>query len=146
MAEGGFHDFEMQDLGQKSPLYDEMNYDQLANEYINLQDILINDKFVKKNFKKSREYEKRFHYLSNLLHEMKQETSLTENDDGKTLTITNKKGGVQFETPGVEFVRVDNNYEGVEQENFNLAFKEQDVIEARLKNLNEFNRKKQRTK
>ena len=140
MDEGGFDDFEMKDLGKKYPQYDEMNYDQLANEYNNLQDLLINDKFVKKNQKKSREYEKKFHYLSNLLYEMEQETSLTENDDGKTVTITNKKSGVQLKTPGVESVRVNNNYDDVEQDNFHLGFKQQEEIEARLKDLNKFNR------
>ena len=33
MAEGGFEDFEMQDLGQKYPQYDEMNDEELDNEY-----------------------------------------------------------------------------------------------------------------
>ena len=36
MAEGEFDDIEMQDLGQKYPEYNDMNYQQLNHEYQNL--------------------------------------------------------------------------------------------------------------
>ena len=35
MAEEGFDDFEMQDLGRKYPQYDDMNDEQLNDEYDN---------------------------------------------------------------------------------------------------------------
>ena len=70
------------------------------------------------------------------------DTSFIDNDYGKTVTIINKNNDTQVEAPGVKFYENAGNYSDVEQQNFNLPFKEQDEIEATLKNLNESNRKK----
>ena len=58
MAEVGFDDFEMQDLGQKFPQYDEMNDEELDNEYQILSkerlDLLRNDDDVRSDDVKKR--------------------------------------------------------------------------------------------
>ena len=146
MAEGRFDDFEMQDLGENYTDYD-MSLDELdqKDDFFNKRKSIILSEFSNYNYSNKTELadiqnRRRYMDLIRMRKFNQMETSLTENDDGKTVTITNKKSGVQFKTSGVEFVRVNNNYEGVEQENFDLAFKQQEEIEARLKNLSDLNR------
>ena len=43
MVEGGFDDFEIQEMGEKYSDYDDMNYGQLDYEYNHLQDLLTDD-------------------------------------------------------------------------------------------------------
>ena len=68
------------------------------------------------------------------------DTSFIDSDDGKTVTINKKGSDTQVQAPRAKFENPEN-YGDVEKQNFNLAFKEQANIEARLKNLQEFNRK-----
>ena len=143
MAEGRFDDFEMQDLGENYTDYD-MSLDELdqKDDFFNKRKSIILSEFSNYNYSNKTELadiqnRRRYMDLIRMRKFNQMETSLTENDDGKTVT---KKSGVQFKTSGVEFVRVNNNYEGVEQENFDLAFKQQEEIEARLKNLSDLNR------
>ena len=49
------------------------------------------------------------------------DTTFTDNDDGKTITIKTKEGSVT--APGVDFVH--NDYDDVLDEAFYLAFKEE---------------------
>ena len=98
MAEGGFEDFEMQDLGQKYPQYDEMNDEELDNEYQNLSkeclDLLHNDDDVKK----------RMSYIDRIQENRNNETSFTDNDNGETVRITTRKGGKSLSTPEIDFI------------------------------------------
>ena len=71
MAERGFDDFEMQDLGQKYPEYDNMNYGKLDYEYNHIQDLLIDDQKII-NDEEKREYTKRSEYLLKLIRQKEQ--------------------------------------------------------------------------
>ena len=139
MAEGEFDDYEIQDLGKKYHEYDDMNYEQLDYEYSHLQDLLIDDKKLKK-YEENREYTKRSEYLLKLISKKGQETSFIDSDDGKTVTINKKGSDTKVKAPGARFENPEN-YGDVEKQNFDLAFKEQADMGARLKNLQEFNRK-----
>ena len=87
MAEIGFDDFETQDSCKTFSFYDNMDYDQLVHEQYDLQDLLINDEFVKKNPEQSREYREIHNYLEKLIREKKNKSSFIESHRGKTLNI-----------------------------------------------------------
>ena len=92
----GFDDFEMKDLGRKYPKYDDMNREELNNEYDSLtQDrlnLLRNDtdpqdeKFV--DVKERTNYIDRI--LENRFGSRAGETTFTSNNDSKTVTIKRK--------------------------------------------------------
>ena len=85
MAEGVFNDFDMNDLGEKYPDYNDMNDGQLCNEYESINYLLLHHQYLEDNPKKKIKYEKRFHYLGKLLYKMEQEKRVAES------TFTNKK-------------------------------------------------------
>ena len=85
MAEGVFNDFDMNDLGEKYPDYNDMNDGQLCNEYESINYLLLHHQYLEDNPKKKIKYEKRFHYLGKLLYKMEQEKRIAES------TFTNKK-------------------------------------------------------
>ena len=85
MAEGGFDDYEMQDLSEKYPEYDDMNYGQVLDHYERESDLLLDHQYLEDNPKEKIKYEKRFHYLGKLLYKMEQEKRVAES------TFTNKK-------------------------------------------------------
>ena len=78
MTEQGFDDFKMQDLGQKYPQYDEMNDEQLDNEYQNRSkeclDLLHGD-----------DVKKKMSYINHNQENRNKETSITDNDNGETV-------------------------------------------------------------
>ena len=63
-----------------------------------------------------------------------------DSDDGKTVTINKKGSDTQVKAPRAKLENT-GNYSDVEQQNFDLAFKEQADIEARLKNSGKPNKK-----
>ena len=85
MAKEVFDDHETQYLGEKYPEYDDMNYGQLRNEYVNVSDLLLDHQYLEDNPKKKIIYEKRYHYLGELLSKMEQEKRVRES------TFTSKK-------------------------------------------------------
>ena len=125
MAEGGFDDFQMENMGEKYPEFSEYNGETLEDiNCVEDLDTLINtyqeesnsskDKYNNKKPQKSHrskyeELDSRIRYAKWLKEKRSEESTFTSNKDGKTVTITNKKSRVQFKTPGVEFVRVSNN-------------------------------------
>ena len=99
MAKGGFDDFEMQDLGQKYPRYDEMNNEELDNEYQNLSkessDLLLGDVRLD-------DVKKRISYVDRIRENRNNETSFIYSDDGETAKITTRKGGRSQSAPEIE--------------------------------------------
>ena len=87
MAEVGFDDFEMQDSCKTFSFYDNMDHDQLVHEYYDLQDLLTDGEFVKKNPEQSREYGEIHNYLEKLIRQKKNESSFIESHRGKTVNI-----------------------------------------------------------
>ena len=99
MAEEGFDDFEMQDLGRSYPQYDDMNdeYDNLAQEHLNL--LHGGDDNVELDNVK-----KRINYIECIREDKRSynESSFMYSDDGETVKIT-RKGGRSQSAPEIEF-------------------------------------------
>ena len=70
MAEGGFDDFEIENMGEKYSEYDDINYGQLDYEYNRIQDLLTDDQKIK-NDEEKREYTERSEYLLKLIRKKK---------------------------------------------------------------------------
>ena len=103
MAEGGFDDYEMENMDEKYPEYDKMNDEQLDNEYDDLSqerlDLLRsgdNDNDRLDNVKI------RISYIDKLKSQIQAETSFTDNDSG-TVTIKNPNNTQVINLPGVDF-------------------------------------------
>ena len=86
MVEGEFGDFETQDLCEKYPEYDDMDYGQFDYEYNHTQDLLIDDQKIE-NDEEKREYTKRSEYLLKLIHEKQNDPTFLERYRGKTVNI-----------------------------------------------------------
>ena len=145
MAEG-FDDIEMKGLGGKYPEHDDLDCDELEYNFHYLSqegDKLLGDDGVINKEKKLNDYNKRIRHINYLIinqciarGEIDLDTTFTDNDDGKTLTITTNEGSVT--ASGVDFV--DNDYGDVSDEAFYLAFKEEEKIRERLKKLSDTNK------
>ena len=91
MAEG-FNDFQMEDLSIKYSEYDDMNREELNNEY----DSLIKDglNLIRDETDPQDEQfvyiKKRTNYIDHILENKFSETTFTDNNDGKTVTIKRK--------------------------------------------------------
>ena len=89
-------------MGQKYPQYDEMNDEELDNEYQNLSkerlDLLRNDDDVR-----SDDVKKRMSYIDRIRENRNNETSFIYSDDGETVKITTRKGGRGQSAPEIEF-------------------------------------------
>ena len=96
MAEGGFDDYEMEDMSRMYPQYDNYNEQDLDDEY---------DRLTKKRLKILRHYKpeedeyndnliedvsERMNYIERNLENKYRETTFTDNKDGKTVTIQRK--------------------------------------------------------
>ena len=148
MAEGGLDDFEMQDVDQKYPQYDEMNDEGLDNEYQNLSkkrlDLLCNDDDVR-----SDDVKKRMSYIDRI-RENRNETSFTGYDNGETVKVTRRKGGESLSTPEIDFINTNTRPENEiipsiekfisdnHKEGFGFNLNSNKVIELRL-NVNKTN-------
>ena len=146
MAEGRSDDFEIENMREKYHENDDMSLDE-RYDLLSQRMSIINNEILNNDFSNHTELvdiKNRMTYIDELRKKIfnKMETSFIDSDDGKTVTIINKNNNTQVEAPRVIFHENAGNYSDVEEQNFDLAFKEQDEIEARLKNLNEFNRKK----
>ena len=88
MAEGGLDDFEMEDVGRKFPQYDDMDDEQLENEYeglIRTRYSLLNDPNAREE--RVKDVKERINYIERIHENRIGETTFTSNDDGKTVTI-----------------------------------------------------------
>ena len=92
MAEGGFEDFEMEDLGRNYLQYNNMNEQQLNDEYDNLtrisRNLLIYPDAPEDRVEEIRE---RIDYIDSILENRKRETTFT---DGKTAVTRKRKGDI----------------------------------------------------
>ena len=97
MAEGRVFDFEMQDLGQKYPEYDDINLDKLndQNDSLNQRMSIIQNEVLNENSYNHDEYDdttNRMRYIDKvrmrILNEI--DTSFIDSDDGRTVTINKK--------------------------------------------------------
>ena len=89
MAEGGFDDFEMEYMGRKYPEYDDMNEQELHDEYENLLKNRLNllnddpstqdEQFI--------DVKERINYIDSTLENSFGKTTFTSNNDGRTITI-----------------------------------------------------------
>ena len=150
MAEGRSDDFEMQDLGENYTDYDNMSFDELnqKDDLLNKRESIILSEFNTHsnnnycNKSQLADIQNRRRYIDKLrmkiLNQM--DTSFIDSDGGRTVTIINKNNDTQGEAPGIKLFENAGNYSAVEQQNFDLAFKEQDEIESRLKKPSDFNR------
>ena len=103
MAEGGFDDYEMQDLGEKYPEYDKMNDEQLGIEYDDLSQERLNLLRSEDNDKDRLNHVKiRISYIDKLKSQRQSETCFTDNDSG-TVTIKNPNKTQVINLPGVYF-------------------------------------------
>ena len=99
MAEGRSYDyFSPKELGEKYPEYDNMSLDELNQKYdlLKKRESIILSEFSNDNYCNKTELahiKNRGIYIDSIrMRKFNQmETSSTENDDGKTVTITNKK-------------------------------------------------------
>ena len=62
MAEGGLDDYEVQDLDENYPEYDDMNYEQVLDHYEKVSDLLLDHQYLEDNLEEKIKYEKRYHY------------------------------------------------------------------------------------
>ena len=91
MAEGGFDDFEMEDLGRNYPEYYDMNDLKLGNEY----EGLVRTRYSLLNVPNAKEVRvkdvrDRITYIDRIKENRLSETTFTDNNDGKTVTIKRK--------------------------------------------------------
>ena len=147
MEEGRSDDFEMQDLGENYTDYDNMSFDKLNQKYdlLNQSESIIFSEFSNYNYSNKSQLadiQNRRRYIVSIRTRIlnQTDTSFTDSDDGKTVIINNKGSDTQVKAPRAKFENPEN-YGDVEKQNFDLAFKEQADMGARLKNLQEFNRK-----
>ena len=102
MAEGEYENRGMEELSQKYPEYDDMNYGQLDYEYNHIEDLLTDDQKII-NDEENREYTKKSEYLLKLIRKKDQDSSFIESYDSKTVTINKKGSDTQVRAPRVKF-------------------------------------------
>ena len=130
MAEGRSDDFEIQDLGEKYPEND-MSLDKLNERYdlLSQRMSIINNEILNDDFSNHAELvdiKIRMTYIDELRKKIlnRMEISFIDSDDGNTVNIINKNNDTQVEAPGVKFNENVGNYSDLEQQNFDLAFKD----------------------
>lgn len=136
MAEG-FDDLELDDFNQRYPEYDNMNDEQLDFEH----DLLSKewkDNTEELTSEKNIDLANRLAYINHIRDKNRVETSFTSNVDGKTVSITNKNSTV--EAPAVEYVKLKEDFDDVNPDNFDLSFMQEREIEVRLSKLKDFNK------
>ena len=136
MAEG-FDDLELDDFNQRYPEYDNINDEQLDFEH----DLLSKewkDNTEELTSEKNIDLANRLAYINYTRDKNRVETSFTSNVDGKTVWITNKNSTV--ESPAVEYVKLKEDFDDVNPDNFDLSFMQEREIEVRLSKLKDFNK------
>ena len=106
MAEGGFDDFEMEYMGRNYQEYDDMNEQELNDEYENLLKNRLNllnddpstqdEQFV--------DVKERINYIDSTLENSFGETIFTSNNDGKTITIKIRGDTRSYTAPEVDII------------------------------------------
>ena len=106
MIEGEFDDFQMEELGNKYPEYDDMDTTALDNEYERLTnerlDLLRSD-----NPTRLEEVKNRLRYIGSVRGDGIVETKFTSDGSGKTVTI--ERRGQSTSAPEVQFIKPSNN-------------------------------------
>ena len=100
----GFDDFEMEDLSRKYPEYDNLNDQQLNDEYDSLTnkhlELLRGD--TNPQDEQFVNVKERINYIDRILENRQSETTFTSNNDSKTVTIKRKGDTRSYSAPELD--------------------------------------------